>query len=160
MTRAVPRGHKKRAHPIWRRLPVQIVEPVISTYLRGETQMKKNWDIIREILLRLESASTPNTYLNANEILQYPVQEVAYNMRLLDQAGYIKANIRDTNSGNGEIGSALAIHLTNTGHELLDTIRTESVWSKITDTFKLKGIDMTFDLVISVGKEIMENILR
>ena len=121
--------------------------------------MKKNWEIIREILMRLEAASAPNTNLNANSISEYPVQEVAYNMRLLCQAGYIKANIVESSSGSGEIGAALAIHLTNTGHELLDTIRNESVWSKITDTFKSKGVEMTFDLVISVGKKIMESLL-
>lgn len=79
--------------------------------------MKKNWEIIREILLRLEASSAPNTYLNAEAISEYPVQEVAYNMRLLSQAGYIKAKILESSSGNGAIGAALAIHLTNTGHE-------------------------------------------
>jgi hypothetical protein len=121
--------------------------------------VKKNWEIIREILLRLEAASTPNTFLIAEAISQFPVQEVAYNMRLLSQAGYIKARILESSSGSGEIGGALAIHLTNTGHELLDTIRNESVWVKITDTFKSKGIEMTFELVIAVGKRIMESLL-
>lgn len=121
--------------------------------------MKKNWEIIREILLRLEAANAPNSYLNAKAVSEYPAQEVAYNMRLLSQAGYIKAKILESSSGNGEIAAALAIHLTNTGHELLDTIRSESVWSKITDTFKSKGVEMTFDLVISVGKKVMESLL-
>ncbi len=121
--------------------------------------MKRNWEIIREILLRLEAAGSPNTYLNANAISEYPHQEVAYNMRLLSQAGYIKAKILESSTGSGEIGSALAIHLTNTGHELLDIIRSESVWSKITETFKSKSVDMTFDLVISIGKKVMENLL-
>ena len=121
--------------------------------------MKKNWEIIREILLGLEAAPTPNTYLNAEAISKYPVQEVAYNMRLLGQAGYIKTKILESSSGNGKIEAAIAMHLTNTGHELLDTIRSESVWAKITDTFKSKGIEMTFDLVISVGKKIMESLL-
>ena len=121
--------------------------------------MKKNWEIIREILLRLEAASTPNTYLNAKAISEFPVQEVAYNMRLLNQAGYINAKILESHSGSGEIEAALAIHLTNTGHGLLDTIRNDSVWSKITDTFKSKGLEMTFDLVITVGRKIMESIL-
>jgi hypothetical protein len=121
--------------------------------------MRKNWEIIREILLRLEAAPSPNTYLNAEAITEFPAQEIAYNMRLLSQAGYIKAKILESSSGSGEIRAALAIHLTNTGHELLDTIRSESVWSKITDTFKSKGVEMTFDLVISVGKKVMENVL-
>jgi hypothetical protein len=33
------------------------------------------------------------------------------------------------------------------------------VWKKIKDTFRDKGLDMTFDLVLSVGKKIAEQIL-
>lgn len=121
--------------------------------------MVKNWDIIREILLHLESSETPNTTLNAKDVPGYSEQEVAYNMRLLSEAGYIKANILESSSGDGHIATALARRLTNPGHELLDTIRAESVWGQVKDTFKAKGVEMTFDLVISVGKKIAESIL-
>jgi hypothetical protein len=119
----------------------------------------KSWNIIRDILLRLEATSTPNTALNANQFLEYPEQEVAYNMRLLSEAGYIKCNILESNSGDGRIAVALAKTLTNAGHDLLDIIRNDTVWGKIQKTFKTKGIDMTFDLVIMAGKKITENFL-
>jgi hypothetical protein len=51
------------------------------------------------------------------------------------------------------------MHLTHSGHELLDTIRSNTVWSKIKDTFRAKSIEMTFDLVLQVGKKIMEGLL-
>ncbi|MGH8497285.1 MAG: DUF2513 domain-containing protein [Methylococcales bacterium] len=86
-------------------------------------------------------------------------QEVAYNMRLLSEAGYIKAIIVESSEGVGLIVAAIATRLTNPGHELLDTIRAESVWGKIKDTFKAKGVEMTFDLVISLGKKIAESLL-
>lgn len=121
--------------------------------------MVKNWAIIREILRQLEAAKTANTTLNAKDFPAFPEQEVAYNMRLLDEAGYIKANILESKSGDGHIAAALAGNLTNSGHELLDTIRNDTVWGKLQDTFKTKGIEMTFDLVIMAGKKIMENIL-
>ena len=121
--------------------------------------MIKNWTIIREILLRLEAASTPNTTLNAKDFLDFSEQEVAYNMRLLNEAGYIKANILESKTGDGHIAAALARSLTNSGHELLDTIRNDTVWVKIQETFKTRGIEMTFDLVVAAGKRIMESIL-
>lgn len=121
--------------------------------------MIKNWTIIRDILLRLEATTTPNTALNAKQFPQYPEQEVAYNMRLLSEAGYIKANILESKSGDGMIAAALARSLTNSGHELLDTIRNDKVWAKVQDTFKTKGIEMTFDLVIMAGKKIAEALL-
>ncbi len=55
--------------------------------------MIKNWTIIREILLKLEAANTPNTVLDSKNLPPYPEQEVAYNMRLLVDAGYVKGII-------------------------------------------------------------------
>ena len=121
--------------------------------------MVKNWDIIRAILLRLETSETANTVLHSTDVKDYPEQEVAYNMRLLNEAGYIKANILESRSGDGRINAAMASRLTNSGHELLGTIRAESVWGKVKDTFKTKGVEMSFDLVITLGKKIAENLL-
>ena len=121
--------------------------------------MTRNWTIIRAILLRLEAASTPNTVLNAKDLAPFEEQEVAYNIRLLSEAGYIKANTLESKSGDGRIAAALARSLTNSGHELLDTIRSDTVWGKIQDKFKTSGVEMTFDLVIMAGKKIMENLL-
>ena len=80
-------------------------------------------------------------------------------MRLLSEAGYIEAKIQNLNDGSGRIGIALATKMTNSGHNLLDTIRNETVWRKIKDKFSTSGIDMTFDLVITAGKKIMEAML-
>lgn len=121
--------------------------------------MTRNWEIIREILLRLESTNTPNANVNANSFDGLPEQEVAYNMRLLSEAGYIEARIMSSSSGNGKINAALARRLTNAGHDLLDTIRNESVWNKVKEKFTSNGLDMTFDLVVSVGKKIIEAML-
>lgn len=121
--------------------------------------MTRNWEIIREILLSLEGAVTPNTYLNANSFDGLSEQEVAYNMRLLSEAGYIEAKIMNSSSGDGKINAALATRLTNSGHDLLDTMRNDSVWNKVKEQFTSKGIDMTFDLVVSVGKKVMEAML-
>lgn len=128
-------------------------------FLFRRIPLVKNWTIIREILLKLEAASTPNTVMNASSLAPFPEQEVAYNMRLLSEAGYIKANILESRSGDGRIASALARSLTNAGHELLDTIRNDTVWGKVQETFKTKGLDMTFDLVLTAGKKIAENLL-
>lgn len=121
--------------------------------------MKRDWEIIRAILLKLEEAPTANTVLRPDLMPSYPEQEVAYNMRLLSQAGYVEGKFLESKSGNGAITAAIVSHLTKSGHDLLDTIRNDSVWGKTKDTFKSKGLDMTFDLVITVGRKIMESML-
>jgi Hypothetical protein (DUF2513) len=121
--------------------------------------MKRDWDIIRDVLLALEDSDTPNPRLSAKHFTQHDEQAVAYNMRLLHEAGYIDARFTSSNSMSGHILGASAVHMTNAGHELLDTIRSDTVWSKTKDTFKSKGLDMTFDLVIMVSKKIVESML-
>ena len=121
--------------------------------------MKRDWTIIRAILLELEESATPNTVVNADKLAPFDEQEVAYNMRLLKESGYITANIIESSDGDGRIATAFARRLTNSGHELLDTIRSDTVWGKIQDKFKSSGVDMTFDLVIMAGKRIMESLL-
>lgn len=121
--------------------------------------MTRNWEIIRDILLRLESENSPNAYVNANSFDGLPEQEVAYNMRLLSDADCIEARIMNSSSGDGKINAALAIRLKNSGHDLLDTMRNESVWNKVKEKFTSSGIDMTIELVVSVGKKIVEAML-
>lgn len=121
--------------------------------------MKRDWNIIRAILLNLEASATPNTTLNASNLPPFDEQAVAYNMRLLGSAGYIKANILESSSGDGRINAALARSLTNAGHELLDTIRSDTVWGKIQEKVKKDGLDMTIDVVLLAGRKIMESML-
>lgn len=121
--------------------------------------MIRNWETIRTILLRLEKAETANSFLNSKQFDDLPEQEVAYNMRLLVEGGFIEAQIIESSSGDCKISLALAKRLTWKGHELLDSIRSETVWTQVKDTFKSKGIEMTFGLVFDVAKNIMSKAL-
>ena len=42
--------------------------------------------------------------LNAKDLSGFDEQEVAYNMRLLKESGYVEANILETHDGSGRIG--------------------------------------------------------
>lgn len=121
--------------------------------------MNRDWEIIRAILIRLEEATAPNAVVNMKDFEGIEAQAIAYNMRLLRDAGCIEANILETSTGDHKIGAALARRLTSKGHDLLDSIRNESVWCEIKEKFRSKGLEMSVDLVISVGKRIMESML-
>lgn len=121
--------------------------------------MKQDWTIIRAILLRLEAAPTANTALRSIDLAEFAEQEVAYNMRLLKDAGFIEAIICESATADGGIHLALAQSMSYKGHELLDTIRSDTVWARIEDKFKSSGLEMTFDLVLLMGKKIIEAML-
>lgn len=70
--------------------------------------MTRDWDVIREILIRLEESKTPNATVNMKNFDGYDQQAVAYNMRCLHDAGCIEANILETSTGDNLIGAAIA----------------------------------------------------
>jgi hypothetical protein len=53
--------------------------------------MKRDWSIIRSILIRLESSETPFSRVHAADLAEHQTQAVAYNMVLLNDAGCIEA---------------------------------------------------------------------
>ena len=81
--------------------------------------MKRDWDIIRAILLKLENAPTANTSLLPTGIPDYPEQAVAYNMRLLDQAGYVSGKFLESSTGDGQISAAIIRHMTHSASRII-----------------------------------------
>lgn len=118
--------------------------------------MKRDWGIIREVLLKFEASSTPNSHVGMNSLPHLDPQAVAYNLRLLADAGCVEARIVNSSTGDGKVYAATATRLTDKGHDLLDSMRNDSVWSKIKEAFASKGLDMTVDMVIAVGRKILE----
>ena len=46
------------------------------------------------------------------------------------------------------------------GHEFLDAVRSDTVWSKTKRAFATNGVTMTFDLVKSVAADITTALIR
>lgn len=121
--------------------------------------MTRGWEIIRAILLRLESAETPNAVVNMTHFDEFDEQAVAYNMRILKEANCIEAKFIESHTGDNLIAAAIARKLTPLGHDLLDAIRNDTVWSQIRKIFASKGLDMSIDMVVKVGKRVVQELL-
>lgn len=106
--------------------------------------MKRDWELVREILMKIESLGTIKDVVRPKDFENYDEETVSYHIYLLEQAGLIEAIVKKHhNTGI----FALASNLTWSGHEFLDAIRDESVWNKIKSIAKEKGIDMPFEIV-------------
>lgn len=53
--------------------------------------MKRDWDLIREILLKLESQAEARELLKDSGFIGYPPEMVSYHFKLLHSAGLIEA---------------------------------------------------------------------
>lgn len=113
--------------------------------------MKRDWEIIRTILLRVEDLESGNT-LRPSDFGGTDSEVIAYHVFLLKDAGLIDASILEY-SGSSCIH--FDIHsLTWSGHEFLDSIRNNSIWKETKSKILSKSGAMTFEIIKSVAVEI------
>lgn len=113
--------------------------------------MKRNWDTIRELLAKVEECTLPTDMVR---LVNFPPErhaEIAYHMALLIEAGLVQGQVVKTIGP--EVKDFFAQKLTWSGHELIDSIRSDTVWNKTKTFFVEKGVDMSIDLIKSVAKE-------
>lgn len=112
--------------------------------------MKRDMDLARLILLKIEqTADDPRLWINM-EIPDYTTAEVSYHVMILNEAGLIEADDLSTRGrGNSDWRPK---RLTWNGHEFLDAARNDSIWNKA----KEKASSMNFELL----KEFLLSLIR
>lgn len=117
--------------------------------------MKRNMELIREILFQLEDATTYDLPVELN-IEGYKPEEINYNLGIIWQSGLIEIYgkpLSDLNSPTRYLPTSL----TWQGHEFLDASRNEKAWKRVLKTIREKGGSLTFEitkaLLIQYAKE-------
>ncbi|HEX4159226.1 MAG TPA: DUF2513 domain-containing protein [Rhizomicrobium sp.] len=112
--------------------------------------MKRDMDLVREILLGLEKTSLqPGEFLvfgadDASMIDGYDADECIYNLRLAIGAGLVQSS--------NDHGVAVVVNgLTWEGHDFLDQIRDPEIW-RITKEGAKKAGGFSFDLLAALAK--------
>lgn len=120
--------------------------------------MKRNLDLIRAIMLRIESSS--ETSFDAYDFLDLCTDKSAlhYNIYLMYDAGFIEALEVEI------LQSSLPVYrilwLTNYGCEYLDTVREPSVWQKTQTALQSVGGSAPLDIVKSVAGSLLTKYLE
>ena len=113
--------------------------------------MKRDLDIVREILLQVEKS---DGYLTINDLFdirdkqkdcKYTDKEIVYHVELLFAQGFIDGNIR--RDMNGDITDSSIDGLTWDGADYLESMRDSRVWNKAKSTIKKAVGSTTFDVV-------------
>lgn len=104
--------------------------------------MKRDIDLIKEILIEIEESNAPNDIVEI-DIPKRNQEVISYHIMLMKQAGLLDAeNVSGTSSFHW-----IPISLTWQGHEFLDAIRNDSVWSKLKSKLKEQGGSLPFHVV-------------
>lgn len=113
--------------------------------------MKRDMDLIRDILFALEDATEFDTPLSLT-IDGRDEDEISYHVYLLDQAGLIKA----FDSSNDHFAYWRASHLTWNGHEFLTAAKDESRWKKAKAIVTKHGGNATFEIIKTLLTEALK----
>ena len=124
--------------------------------------MKLNYDCLRQLLLALEETSfidddlkyECSSFHEINELIpDFQQNEIAYTTILAEEAGLIIASVIDADDG---FVDCTYYRLTFEGHQFLDTIRDNSVWSKVKRSIS-KVSSVSLDILISVAKDVIKS---
>jgi len=120
--------------------------------------MKLDWELIREILLKLEELPAEEGQLMPQTFQPfYDWEKVSYHIKLLWQAGLIEAG---TIKALGMPTIYYAKSLTWDGHEFLNSIRNPSVWNKVKERAREIGISLTLDIAKEISKAVIHSLLH
>lgn len=108
--------------------------------------MKRDMDLIRELLLRIEARTTVKFGQVELPYDDYAEEQIYYHVRLLHEAGYIHA----ANCSTGTNFCWEPIDLTWQGHEFLDNARNDEIWSKAKKLITETGGTVSFSVLKSV----------
>jgi len=114
--------------------------------------MRRDWDIIRDILIAVESRDNENERLSFE--VDYTDEQIVYHLELLIEARLL--NGERVTLGLGPESFHIK-RLSWEGHQFLDAIRDQGIWSKTKKKVAESGVGLTFELVktvaVSVAKE-------
>ncbi len=112
--------------------------------------------LVREILLRIEDESYKNS--RSFTVEGFPEVQVNYNLDLLIAEGLV--NGKGSWAIDGETYWVNIRGLTWQGHDFLDSIRDQSVWTKVQDKATVAGHNaatLTLDMVKALATSVIKS---
>ncbi|MFM0181605.1 DUF2513 domain-containing protein [Paraburkholderia aspalathi] len=127
--------------------------------------MKRDMDLIRDLLLRLEALPVPAAGMTTIDASQtavqvdgYTAEQINYHLSLLEQAQLIHAGGLDFGMqfGGGGVGFQ---SLTWAGHDFLDATRNPDVWGRTKQAANAAG-GFTVELLVFAAKTYLEGKIK
>ncbi|MDP2758939.1 MAG: DUF2513 domain-containing protein [Sideroxyarcus sp.] len=118
--------------------------------------MVRDWELVRNILSSMEARETTLGDLVPESIEGYSPEVVSYHIYIMEEAGLIEAKC--FKSSDAPI-RCIAFSLTWDGHEFLDKIKNETIWAKVKNQIKTKGLDLSFEVIKIAATKVIENAL-
>jgi len=114
--------------------------------------MKRNWDLVRAILLELEGLDTGGTRQHFH-VAGYDDLQVGYHVLIMKEAGLVEAEEITTDLNNP---MATPFRLTWLGHEFIEASKEPSTWEKCKNLAEKAGLftlDVAKGILVALAKD-------
>ena len=118
--------------------------------------MKRDWELVRKILIAVEELQGHSQSVDGSSIAGYDAPVVSYHIYLMKEAGRVR---EECSISLNEQRQCFAQEMTWAGHEFLDQIRSQSVWNKTVGLLREKGLDLSFDTIKAAAAAVATNLL-
>lgn len=129
--------------------------------------MKLDYDLIREILIEVENRPAGEIILGDDFLRSFfesdfnqddqKVKDATEHIILLKERKLLEAEFTEFSDGSWELH--LITRLTFDGHEYLDKIRNDKIWSKTKVKLKEIGLKGTVSLISKIADNLIEEML-
>lgn len=117
--------------------------------------MKRDLELCRQVLLKVEESSVTQGWIEGFEIEGVNDEVLSEHVRLLDEAGLIDA--QDLSSMSSFCW--MPKRLTYQGHEFLDAVRNDTVWMKAKEKVISSTGTLTLEALKSVTPALIKSLL-
>ncbi|PZV07639.1 MAG: hypothetical protein DCF32_06765 [Leptolyngbya sp.] len=125
----------------------------INSLRSSRIKMKRDLELIRAILLRVEETPIGRSLSSPLKVDGYGDDVIAEHVRLLKEAGYIEAQlvIGFNQVGVHQVQDFSITRLLNDGHDFIADAKNPTVWKKTIDFLASKGGDVSLAVVKGVA---------
>ena len=109
--------------------------------------MKRDWSIIRQILEAIEAHEYTGDWVQLNSLVHIDGAVAVYHLTLLEERNLIIGRNRGLVGADPGLSTFHVERMTWEGHDLLDTMRSQGLWNRITDKSKELGVELTLDSI-------------
>ena len=115
--------------------------------------MKRDFDLIRKILLEVESCDDSRGigHSGAIQIREYSADSIQYHVGLLVDAGFVTGERVQVYGSHGAF--YLQLNLAWRGHEFLDNARDDSIWQTVKKELGSKWSSVSFGVLETLLKQ-------
>lgn len=106
--------------------------------------MKRDWDLVRAILLQVEQLPTATSQVRAPDVSGWDEELVGWHLALLVDAGIVEGNV---SRSLGRAPTTAVRGLTWAGCELLDSIRRPAVWNAVRVAAREGAVELTLEVI-------------